>query len=153
MSVYDNGTNYKAIQLGIQVDRTTAALPATAAAAIFTVVGGRVGITKILGQVTTVIQTQANNTKLTANPTTGASQDLCTVLDITADAVGTMYGITGLNTDAMIGLDGLACPGQLRDVVVAAGTIDLDCAATNTGSVKWSIWFYPIDAGAYIEAA
>jgi hypothetical protein len=38
-------------------------------------------------------------------------------------------------------------------MVVAAGTIDLDCAASNTGSVKWSIWYVPLDDGAYVEAA
>ena len=38
-------------------------------------------------------------------------------------------------------------------VIVNEGTIDLDCAASNTGSVKWTVLYYPIDEGAAIVAA
>lgn len=148
MSVYNAPT-----KLGTRVDRATAALPQTTAAAIFTVAGGRVAIHQIVGEVTTVIQTQANNTKLTANPTTGTSVDICAVLNISADEVGTLYGISGLNSDAMIGINAGAVPGQTRDVVVNIGTIDLDCAASNTGAVKWTIFYSPIDDGATVTAA
>lgn len=141
------------INLGMRVDRATATLPQTTAAAIFNIVGGRVAITQIVGEVTTVIQTQANNTKLTANPTTGTSVDICAALDISADEAGCLYGITGLNTDAMLGVNAGALPGQTRPVIVNIGTIDLDCAASNTGSVKWSVFYVPVDDGAYIEAA
>jgi len=103
--------------------------------------------------VTTVIQTQANNTKLTANPTVGTSVDICAVLSITADEVGTLSGITGLNTDALIGINAGALPGQTRPVVLPVGTLDLDCAASNTGSVKWTVFYVPVDDGAYMEAA
>ena len=153
MSVYTPPDVYTLMKFGTRVDRATAALPATAAAAIFNVVGGRVAITKIVGQVTTVIQNQANNTKLVANPTAGTDVDICAVLNIAADEVGCLYGITGLNSDALIGINAGALPGQTRDVVVNVGTIDLDCAATNTGSVKWAIWYMPIDEGATVTAA
>ena len=141
------------IRLGMRVDRATATLPQTAAAAIFNILGGRVAITQIVGEVTTVIQTQINNAKLTGNPTTGTSVDICAALDITADEVGTLYGISGLNTDALIGINAGALPGQTRPVVLGIGTLDLNCAASNTGSVKWSVFYVPIDDGAYIEAA
>ena len=87
----------------------------------------------IIGEVTTVIQTQANNTKLTANPTTGTSVDLCTVLDITADEVGCLYGIDGTVGNALVGANAGYAPLPDRPLVVNAGTIDLDCAASNTG--------------------
>ena len=136
-----------------RVDRATATLPQTTAEALFTVAGGRVCITEIVGEVTTVIQTQANNTKLTANPTTGTSVDICAVLDISADEVGCLYGITGTFADAMVGANAGATVKQTNGVIVNTGTIDLDCAASNTGSVKWSIVYYPIDSGATITAA
>ena len=153
MAVLDELQAFLKSILGKRVDRATATLPQTAAGALFNVLGGRVAITQIVGEVTTVIQTQANNTKLTANPTTGTSVDICAALDISADEAGCLYGITGLNTDALLGIDAGALPGQLRPVIVNVGTIDLDCAANNTGSVKWSITYVPIDAGASIEAA
>jgi len=107
----------------------------------------------ILGEVTTVIQTQANNTKLVANPTAGTSVDLCAVLNISADEVGCLYGVTGTVGDALIGVNAGYAPLPARPLVVAAGTIDLDCAASNTGSVKWSIWYAPLDDGAVVTAA
>lgn len=155
MAVY-NATTAAALTgtiLGTRVDRATAALPQTAAAALFTVTGGRVAIMGILGEVTTVIQTQANNTKLVANPTAGTSVDLCAVLNISADEVGCLYGVTGTVGDALIGVNAGYAPLPARPLVVAAGTIDLDCAASNTGSVKWSIWYAPLDDGAVVTAA
>jgi len=155
MPSYNTSTRQRVadINLGLRVDRATATLPESTAGALFTVAGGTVAITAIIGEVTTVIQTQANNTKLTANPTTGTSVDLCTVLDITADEVGCLYGITGIVGEALIGAGAGYAPIPTRPVVVNIGTIDLDCAATNTGSVKWSIWYIPLEDGAYIEAA
>jgi hypothetical protein len=153
MSVYESGESYRSIALGLKVDRATATLPQTAASALFTVSGGRVAITQIIGQVTTAIQNQANNTKLIANPTTGTDVDICAVLSIANDEVGCLYGITGLNSDAMIGINAGALPAQTRDVIVNVGTIDLDCAANNTGSVKWTLFYYPIDSGAAVVAA
>jgi len=138
---------------GARVDRATATLPQTTASALFTVSGGRVAITQIVGEVTTVIQTQANNTKLTSAPTTGTAVDICAVLDISADEVGCLYGISGLNSDALIGLNAGALPAQSRYVVIPIGSINLDCAASNTGSVKWTLFYVPIDAGAVVTAA
>jgi len=139
------------VALGQRVDRAAAALPQTAAHALFTVSGGRVKITSLIGEVTTEIQNQANNTKLVANPTVGGTLDLCAVLDIAADAVGTLYGISGILADAM--LDGIAIEAMSQGVIVKPGTIDLDCAANNTGEVKWTLHYVPVDAGATVAAA
>lgn len=153
MSVLNDSAAFKKSVLGLSVSRATAALPQTTQSALFTVTGGRVAITSIVGQVTTVIQTQANNTKIVANPTTGTDVDLCAVLDISADQVGCLYGITGLFSDAMVGANAGATVLPRNAVVVNTGTIDLSCAASNTGSVKWDITYVPIDAGAAVTAA
>lgn len=143
----------RATRLGIPVERATATLPQTTQSALFNVVGGRIAILGIIGEVTTVIQTQANNTKIVSNPTTGTDVDLCAVLSITAKEVGTLFGITGTFTDAMVGANAGATVMPDRPVVVPIGTIDLSCAASNTGSVKWAILYVPIDDGAYVTAA
>lgn len=148
-----NGQVLRNLLFGLAVERATAALPQTAQAALFNVVGGRIAVLGIIGEVTTVIQTQANNTKIVANPTAGTDVDLCAVLSITADEVGTLYGITGTFGDAMVGVNAGAAIMCDRPVVVAAGTIDLNCAASNTGSVKWALFYVPIDDGAYVTAA
>lgn len=138
---------------GARVDRATATLPQTTQSALFTVAGGRVVITGIVGEVTTVIQNQANNTKIVSNPTTGTDVDLCAVLSTANKEVGTLFGITGTFATAMVGANAGAGVMCSIPVVVPPGTIDLSCAASNTGSVKWSIYYLPLDDGATVVAA
>lgn len=153
MTVLIQGTQLRTLLLGTKVDRATAALPQTTAHALFTVSTGRILLTSIVGQVTTAIQNQANNTKLVANPTTGTSVDICAVLSIANDEAGCLYGITGLFTDALVGSNAGATVIPRNQIVIPVGTIDLDCAASNTGSVKWSITYVPLDDGASVAAA
>jgi hypothetical protein len=156
MSVLIQGDQLRSLLCGVKVQRATAALPQTSTSTLFTVSGGKVLITSLIGEVTTVIQTQADNTKLTFDPTdAGATQDLCAVLDITADAVGTMYSITGTPAtamqDALNFLPSNKVPAQ--PIVLKPGSILLDCAASNTGSVKWDLTYIPLDNGAAVAAA
>lgn len=132
--------------------RAAANLPQTTQTAYFTVSGGKCAV-KLYGEVTTVIETKDNNIKLVANPTVGADVDLCAVNNITADAVGTMYSLTGTLADAMIATTSGAFEDQDGWYVVAAGTIDLYCSASNTGQTKWSCLWKPIDTGALITSA
>lgn len=139
---------------GIRVDRATDTLPQTTDEALFTITGGRVLVVGLVGEVTTVIQTQANNTKIKFNPdATGADQDLCAVLDITADPVGELYTISGTVGDAMRSDLLIGNPYMANPLLLSEGAIELDCAASNTGSVSWSVIYVPWDTGAEIAAA
>lgn len=129
------------------VTKAAANLPQTTQSALFTITGGRIRILGIYGEVTTVIETKANNTKLISNPTVGADVDLCATNDITADAVGTIYTITGTFANAMVATTSGAVPDQAAKVVVAAGTIDLSCDASSTGQTKWVLQYEAIDPG------
>lgn len=153
MSNYILGKDLRLVIAGVRVDRATANLPQTATGSLFTVTGGRVLVTSIVGQVTTVVQTQANNTKLVATPTVGTVNDLCAVLDLTAAAVGSLLSVTGLVSDALVKSTGGAIATQRNGIVVAAGAIGLSCAASNTGQVKWSLTYIPYDDGAAVVAA
>jgi hypothetical protein len=145
------------INQGLRVDRATANLPQTGQYDLFTVGGGRVLLLGLIGEVTTVIETQANNTNLEFNPdaATLADSDLCAVLDITGDVVGTLYSITGTAANAMVdsGTTGFLAYTLASPRFMTPGKIELHCAASNTGQVKWSVWYIPVDDGAYIEAA
>lgn len=152
MSVLDDTQGLRKAVLGVRVDRAAANLPQTTAEAIFNVTG-KCLITGIVGEVGTVIQNQLNNTKLTANPTTGTSVDICAVLDIAADEAGTLYSITGTLSDALAGTAAGAVASQANGVIVNTGTIDLDCAASNTGTIGWTVFYVPLEDGAVIEAA
>ncbi|MFJ5984314.1 hypothetical protein [Lentzea sp. NPDC092896] len=154
------GSAFRKNLFGLKVDRATAALPQTTASPIFTVAGGRVLITGLIGEVTTAIQNQANNTKLIANPTTGSDVDLCAVVDVANLEVGGKLSLTP-DLDATpfsVALDkqlagAIPMGFAAKAICVAAGSIDLSCAASNTGSVKWSVFYVPLDDGATVTAA
>lgn len=138
---------------GLRVARPAAALPQTAQSALFTVSNGFIMLTSIFGVVTTVIQTQACNTKLVSNPTASSTDvDLCAVLNISADAVGDIYTITGTLSDAMVGA-GCTAAAMAKPIIIAPGTIELSTAASNTGAIRWVLHYLPLEAGATVAVA
>lgn len=136
------------------VVRATGALAQTGALNLFAVAGGPVQILSIIGEVTTVIQTQADNTKLKITDTAAsATVDICAVTSITAAAVGTFFSITGTAAGALVvSAGGSFAPGQANPVNCPIGIIKLDCAASNTGSVRWFIRYRPMAPGAVVTA-
>ena len=136
-------------------ERATGVLAQTADLALFRITGGKIRVLGIYGEITTVIETQANATLLKLNPSgTGADTDLCAALDISADAVGSIYTITGDFSDAMqegalwaVETDKSMEPGG---IILGPGDIELECAASNTGKVKWTLNYELIDAGANV---
>ena len=137
-------------QLGQTVERATAVVTAVTRN-LFTVSGGRIVVTQILGEVTTVMQALATNVRLSADPTTGTTRNLCANLNIASYAEGDLLGITGINTDAMIPpATGGALEAQTVGVIVQEGTIDLISDAAPTGSIKWTLKYIPLDPGASV---
>lgn len=141
--------------LGVKVDRTTSALPATTDLTLFTVTGGRVIITSLVGEVTTAIQAQANAVKIKSVPTTGTSKDISGTLDINGYEVGALVSLDG--TALSTALSGTNAGGALitkpGGIIVPVGAIKLNTAATNTGAMKWSITYIPYEQGASVAAA
>jgi hypothetical protein len=153
MSQFLEGKSVRKVVEGIAVERATALPPQTATENLFTVAGGRVLLKQIIGEVTTAIGNVANNTNLSFNPTDGAAGNMCAVLDIDNDAVGTVYGITGTVATAMQDSVNVLL-AQATPHILKPGTIDLICAANSvTGAIKWTVIYVPIDDGAYIEVA
>jgi hypothetical protein len=149
-----DGDAVQAMTMGKKVSKATAVLGGTSTENLFTVGTGRVVVHAIVGEVTTLVQTQATVCKLISTPTTGTAADLCTTLDLTADEAGCLYGITGLTGDALIGTNAGATICPKHGVVVPIGVIGFNNAsAANTGSVKWDIYYTPLDTGATIVSA
>lgn len=154
MSVLIQGAQLRMIGLGTKVDKATATLPASTTGSLFTVTGGRVMVTSIVGRVTTGIQAQANAIKLVATPSgSGAVNDLSGTVESNGLAAGGLLSITGLAGDAMVKSTGGGVSTLRNPVIVAAGAIGLNTAATNTGSVEWSLTYIPLDDGATVAAA
>lgn len=141
--------------LGIRVDRAAGDCCGAANVPIFNIVGGRVMIRQLLGENTVAIAAGANNFKLQSNPTaTGTTTDLCANLDIDADPIGTLYSVSGAPATALVrGENGNVQGMSVTGVVVPAGTIECASAGNVAGETKWSLWYVPLDDGAYVTAA
>ena len=152
-SFYQQGRALERL-FGIQIVKATATPPATTTQNLFTIAGGRCLVLLLLGEVTTIIQAQACNLKVTSAPTTGTAVDLASNLDINAKEAGTLLLVEGDGT-ALVGanagaaLSGVGLPG----FIVPIGVIRCETSATNTGSIKWNLWYLPLDAGASVVSA
>lgn len=151
-NAFIDGQGLRKLFLGRKVERATATLPQTTAAPIFNILGGRVAMLGILGEVTVVLGA-VGNMSLEANPTVGTAAGLCAVVAAGTFEAGTLLSITGAVGDAMLGVSAGGVEMQRSPVVLPVGTLDLRLSASSTGSVKWTLFYVPIDDGASVEAA
>jgi len=163
MSVIINGSEIRSIALGIRVQTAAVTNPQTASTIIFTVTGGKVLITGIIGEVTTVQGATANSFNLTYTKSGGSAADLCAATVCTSDAVGTLYTITGVAADLLSAqkVGGTEVPTVTyantwaggKGIIVDAGTLQLKASGNNTGATTWTLTYVPIDDGAAVAAS
>ncbi len=150
MSAAISGKAVRESLYGQRVSRAAASLPASTSGNLFSV-SGRVIITTIVGQVTTAIQAQANAMKLEAYLTAAtAATDMCATVESNGQGVGKLFGITGAVATAAV--FGYAVPQTNELIVNGPGFIRLNCAATNTGAMSWTLTYIPLDDGAVVAA-
>lgn len=141
--------------LGTRVEKSITA--ANGEVDIFTVSGGIVLITAIVGEVTTAIGGTASNLKLTFDPTatTGTTVDICAAVAVTSDPVGTLYSPRlNLNNGNLIEGETGAVVRTDGHLYVQNGIITADFDADPVGGViRWVCFFVPIDAGASVVAS
>ena len=149
---------YEARQLiqGAQVIKAATAFPQTATGTLFTVAGGNVLVTSLIGQVTTVVQSSDPVLLLGTAPTAGTldTDGIATSTTLASAEVGTFVGVA-----ASSGLGGALVVGSLAgsalypaaSFVVAAGTITWTTGASKTGAMKWYLTYVPLDTGAYVS--
>jgi hypothetical protein len=147
-------SSVRQVNLGTLVSRATATLPATALGAIFNITGGRILIRALIGEVTTVIQTQACTVKVTSTPTAGSAVDLSAVsASISALEVGGRLTLPAAAATALVTGNAGGVIGDQAKWIIGPGSIGITTSATNTGSVKWDLVYVPIDNGAQVVAA
>lgn len=146
MSVLNPNRAFSQGILGLTVFKSTGTLAATTVP-LFTIAGGLVAVTSIVGRVTTAI-TVANSYKLQHNPTAGTTVDLCTATDIgtTDTALGEIL-VAKKGASLAIGAALLVAP-----VLMDTGQIESVSAGTD-GVIKWYVSWVPIDDGATLVAA
>ena len=137
---------------GFPVARAAAVYTGISNTPIFNVVGGRVAIRNIVGQIT-VAASGATNISLQSNPTVAGytTSALCGVLAAAALEVGTLLTIDGTIGTAIFGVNAGAAQGQVRDSIVPIGQIEFVLSGAQTISVSWLLNYVPIDTGAYIS--
>lgn len=128
---------------------------------LFTVTG-RVLITSLTGEVTTVIGGAAT---MKLRDTTN-SVDLCAATTIDTDAVGTMYALTNIAASILNGTGMTPVIGSIPNLtgstnvfvrvvgdVQAPLTISHVLDAADTGAVTWTLSYWPLVSGATVAAA
>jgi hypothetical protein len=113
---------------------------------------------KIIGRVTTVIQSQATTVKLQITPDALAAADLCGTKDINAFAVGSLISITGTTANAAVSTTAVGHIGPWQDgsqlaTCVTSGTITTVFGAASTGAIVWEILWRPLNAAGSVAAA
>ncbi len=150
---YLDGVQLRKLHLGIPLFRPATTLPQTTAFAIFNIVGGRVLLTSIVGDIT-IILGAVGNMGLEENPTVGTTELICATVAAGTYAAGDAMGITGVAADAMLPALTGGVPGMTtKGVILRVGTLDWRLSGSSTGEMSWKITFIPIDDGAYMSVA
>ena len=143
-----------AFVVGVKVQKASTAYTATIAQNLFTIVGGKVLVTMLMADVTTVHGSTTLNIKTQTAPTTGTAVALSTDTDTNAlEAGGTLY-VEGDGTATVKANGGVVLSSATQSgFIVSPGAISFTPSATTTGATLWQLWYIPIDDGAYVTPA
>lgn len=130
------------------VERAAASLPQSTRHALFSISGGRVLITSLVGEVTTAVQNQANDAYLYLYNGSTQQTQLSGQMSFSNLAVETL--VSGASGPATV-VDPELSVGRV--VFPSSRTIELSCSASNTGQIKWILTYSPLDPGAKVTAA
>lgn len=147
--------------LGERVDKAIVTLGGSTKS-LFTIAGGRILVTSLVGRVTVAIGATTSNLKLVYNPTAaGTSFDLCVAVDIASDAVENTYALSPVGTVGspgnliVAGTVGQAQPILQSPWLLQAGEIEANFSAdpTGSGAISWSVTYIPYDDAATLVAS
>jgi len=145
------------INLGLRIDRAAEAIPVTSDT-LFNVVGGRVALLGLVGEVTSAMDATATTLLVVANPTAaGTSTPLCAASGSLANAArGVRVSLPAAAATGMLlsTTHGAAVLSEHPPWVIEEGTIDITVGVgANAGLMAWTLFYVPVDDGAYVEVA
>jgi len=144
---YLDGVQLRKLTMGIHLTRDASA-HINATTPYFTIIGGKVLLTSLVGTIVTA--SGANACSWVASPTLGTSQSVSGNLDINPALVGDSLTITGVGNAAMTyngSATGLAM--MSTKVVLNRGNLSFIAAAAD-GSSSWEVTYIPLTDGAYM---
>jgi hypothetical protein len=158
MSNYNQSTRARVadINQGMRIVKAASSLAATTDVELFTVGGGKVVLLGLIGESDGIFEAAATtilvkcvvggtDTDLSIACTTLSGLAADTMLTLPATAAGALVISTG---------EGAAILNAAPEWIVQPGTIQMTvAAATNTQTVTWTLWYVPMEDGAFVEAA
>ena len=166
MSVIIQGYQLREIGFGVQVIKAAQTPPNSGASAtLYTVAGGAVLVTSLLGRVSTVLSGTTGTLALGIKPSAGTEETagIATAEVIGGMEVGTWIGIQAASvvtgtpdayTIGKLAVGGHAGNAMFATVpfVVSPGVIEATVAvATMTGKIDWYLTYVPLDTGASVS--
>lgn len=143
------------LTLGINVKKASATIPQGTTQDLFVITGGRVLITLLVGEVTTILGATANNLAVNSNPAVGTTYIIASAIEGNALEAGALMVVEGDGTALMI--TGKAGAGPIISGtgrwIAPVGTIEFQTVASTTGATKWDLWYLPLDDGASVASA
>jgi hypothetical protein len=137
---------------GIRVDRAAARILTTPGTTLFTVTGGNVMMTGFYGEVIVVQGAGATTLSLVHTPTAGTASTIASgVTDIAAAAAGMCLQLPAALAGGMT-LTATAY-GRIQNrcrYILRPGVMSVFGSASPTGSIRWTMWYVPVDYGAYV---
>jgi hypothetical protein len=159
VSTIIQGYQLRTLLLGDLVTKPAAALPQTQTLDLFTVSGGAVLVTSLLGLVTTAIASSDPELTLGTAPVTGTAEvaGIASSTVLTSAEAGTWVTVVsdaGLPS-ALVVMATAAKAGSTvfltAPFVVAPGYVTWTTGANKTGDMAWYLTYVPLDTGASVS--
>lgn len=157
MSTIIQPEQVRELQFGNTVIKAAQALPQSATATLYTVAGGNVIVTSLVGLVSgTAIGATVTNLSLGTVPTTGtaSSTGIATAVAITSLEIGTFVTVqksSGKGGALVVGTNAGTTLFLETPFVVPPGTISWTTSASDTGKMAWYLTYIPLDTGASVS--
>jgi len=141
--------------LGYYVLRAESALPQSTTTNIFTISGGRVLVTRLIGTVSgTAIQNSDPVMSVSTAPTAGSAVVLASTVSTSSLEIGGHVLVEGDGTALVKSNAGAVLATAITvGCVVSAGSITWITSASKTGKMIWELTYLPLDSGAAVVAA
>lgn len=165
MAAYIQGVALRTLRSGLLVKKLAQVPPNSGSSAtLFTVAGGMVTVTSLVGRVSTVLSGTTGAVSLGATPTVGAAgaqvAGIAAATVVGGSEAGTAFAVAATiagapTTLANGGASGVAGKSPFlaqSAFVVNAGIITITTSvATMTGAIDWYLTYLPLDDGASVS--
>lgn len=141
------------VAFGMRVDRAATSVAGATTKSVFTVASGNIIVYGLVAESTTGQAAGASAVTWNSTPTTGTAINLSAgVGDINAHEAGGFVSLTGTLADNTLVSNAGAAQLLTTPLIIPPGVIGFATAGNTVGSYKFSIWYVPAEAGAYVYA-